>query len=224
MSRRLIFPVLFGLIGAAILVSLGIWQVQRLHWKEAILSRIEAKIAEPAVSLPAAPDPERDGYRAVRVEGQLTGQGLRVLTGLKFRGPGYLIVDTLALPGGRRVMVDLGFRPEEASAAIPAGAVTVTGNLSWPDEVDSFTPAPDTAHHLWFARDVPAMAKALGTDPVLIVARRIEGVKTATDPVPVSTEGIPNNHMQYAITWFSLAVVWLGMTGLLLWRITRRND
>lgn len=224
MSRRLIPVLLFGLIGAAILVGLGVWQIQRLHWKEALLARIEARIAGAPGALPADPDPARDQYLPVRASGHLTGQGLRVLTGIKFQGPGHLIVAVLALPGGRRVMVDLGFRAEGGGDAIPAGDAAVTGNLVWPQEVDGFTPAPDLAHHLWFARDVPAMAKTLGTDPVLIVASRVTGVKTGTEVIPVSTEGIPNDHRQYAMTWFSLAFVWLGMTGLLLWRITRRKD
>lgn len=224
MIRRLVPVLLFGLIGALILVALGSWQIQRLHWKEAILARIEAKIAAAPVGLPARPDPARDQYLPVIASGHLTGQGLRVLTGIKLKGPGHLILDVLALADGRRVMVDLGFRPEGASGTIPQGAATVTGNLEWPDESDSFTPAPDLAQRLWFARDVAAMAKTLGTEPVLIVASSVTGAATGTEVMPVSTEGIPNNHMQYAITWFSLAFVWLGMTGLLLWRITRRND
>ncbi|WP_102222755.1 SURF1 family protein [Acidimangrovimonas sediminis] len=244
MRRRFVSALVFGLAGAALLVGLGVWQVRRLHWKEGLIARIEAKIAADPVAVPAAPDPVRDAYLPVVAGGRLTGQGLRVLTGVKFRGPGHLIVAVLETAGGRRLMVDLGFRPEGGDrsatggstggagrggdgrvlAAIPAGQARITGNLIWPDEVDSFTPAPDLSRHLWFARDVPAMARVLGAEPVLIAARRVEGVATRADPMPVSTDGIPNDHRQYALTWFSLALVWLGMTGLLLWRITRRTD
>jgi surfeit locus 1 family protein len=99
--------------------------------------------------------------------------------------------------------------------------VTITGTLHWPNESDSFTPAPDTARNIWFARDVPAMARALGTGPVMVVARSDTG--DGIMPVPVDTAGIPNDHLNYALTWFGLAVVWAGMTGLLLWRIRRRT-
>jgi surfeit locus 1 family protein len=65
------------------------------------------------------------------------------------------------------------------------------------------------------------MAAALGTEPVLIVARTDTG--DGITPLPVDTAGIPNNHLNYALTWFCLAAVWLGMTLLLLWRIRRRT-
>jgi surfeit locus 1 family protein len=97
----------------------------------------------------------------------------------------------------------------------------VVGNLDWPRETDSFTPAPDAKTGLWFARDVPAMAQALGTEATLIVARGSTG--DGITPMPVDTSAIPNNHWQYAITWFLLAVAWLGMTSLWLWRIRRRG-
>ena len=63
------------------------------------------------------------------------------------------------------------------------------------------------------------MAAALQTEPILVVARNPTG--QGVEPLPVGTEGIPNNHLQYAMTWFSLAAIWTGMTVLTLWRIRR---
>jgi surfeit locus 1 family protein len=102
--------------------------------------------------------------------------------------------------------------------------VTVTGNLHWPDEVDRWTPEPDLSEGLFFARDVPAMAAALGTEPVLVIARAVEGTAPRAQPLPVTAEGIPNDHLGYAIQWFGLAAVWAGMTVWLLWRIRRRQE
>lgn len=67
--RRLIFPVLLGLVGTGILIGLGVWQLQRLDWKEGVLARIDAMLAQDPVLLPAAPEPEADNYRQVIVEG-----------------------------------------------------------------------------------------------------------------------------------------------------------
>ena len=121
------------------------------------------------------------------------------------------------------IMVDRGFLPEDQRAQPRSvTAARITGTLHWPAETDSFTPPPDEGRAIWFARDVPAMAAVLRTEPVLIVARADTG--DGITPLPVDTVGIPNNHLNYALTWFSLAAVWAGMTLLLLWRIRRRTD
>ena len=98
----------------------------------------------------------------------------------------------------------------------------VNGNLHWPDEKGPSTPGPNLAEGIWFARDVPAMAAQLGTLPVLVVANAIGGDVQGVAPIPLSPQGIPNSHLSYAVQWFLLAAVWAGMTGGLIWRITRR--
>jgi surfeit locus 1 family protein len=223
MTRRMIAPLLFGLIGAAILIGLGQWQVQRKAWKEGVLAEISARLNDDPVPLPANPDPVDDLYMPVQVSGRFTGEDLDVLASRKEIGAGFRVIAAFETTEGRRILIDRGFVTDEARA-LPrmAGEEEITGTLHWPRETDRFTPPPDPDTGMWFARDVPAMAEALRTEPVLVVARSDTG--DGIEPIPVGTEGIPNDHLQYAITWFSLAVVWLGMTGLLLWRIRRRID
>lgn len=224
MTRRMILPLLFGLIGAAILIGLGVWQMQRLAWKEGILADREARIAAAPVALPATPDPVADRYLPVAVTGRFLPDTIEVLVSRKQIGAGVRIVQAFGTDTGRRILIDRGFVAEadrhEPRPADPPG-LTVTGNLHWPEETDSFTPPPDARTGLWFARDVPAMAAALGTEPVLIVARAPTGA--GIEPLPVDTSDIPNDHFGYAVQWFSLAAVWLGMTAYLLWRINRRT-
>lgn len=222
MTFRIILPLLFGLVGAAVLAGLGVWQLQRLEWKQGVLAQIEARIGAAPVPLPTAPDPLADRYLPVTVTGRFTGQALDVLVSRKEIGAGYRVIAVLQAADGRRILVDRGFVADEArGAGHAAGPVTVTGNLHWPDEVDGYTPAPDAKTGLWFARDVPAMAAALGADPVLVVARADTG--DGVEPMPVDA-AIPNNHFGYAVQWFLLAVVWLGMTILYLWRMRRRTS
>ena len=216
----MILPLLFGLAGAAILISLGLWQLRRLEWKQAILADIARHMQSAPVDVPATPDPANDRFLPVRATGRFTGQALDVLVRRVEIGAGYRVIavfETL----GRRVLVDRGFvRQDQRGAGHGASTViAVTGNLHWPDEIDRFTPTPDSRTGLWFARDVSAMAQALGTEPVLIIARSDTG--DAVEPMPVGDAGIPNNHFSYAIQWFLLALVWLGMTALYLWRIRR---
>lgn len=223
MARRMILPLLFGLVGFGILMGLGIWQMQRLAWKEAVLAAIEARIHADPVPLPAAPEADIDRYLPVTVSGRLTGEQLDVLVSRKQIGAGYRVIAVLETDSGRRVLIDRGFLPE-AARGLPREvvALSVTGNLLWPQEVDSFTPAPDAKTGIWFARDLPAMAERLATEPVLVIARSDTG--DGIEPLPVDGAAIPNDHLNYAITWFSLAAVWSGMTALLLWRIRRRTE
>ena len=218
MFKRMIAPLVIGIGGIAILLSLGIWQVQRLAWKERVLAQIEARIAAPAGPLPAAgarPTP----YQPVQVTGDIEGPELHVLVSRKNIGAGYRIISALRLGDGRRILLDRGFVVDEDKDVIrPAQqGITVSGNLHVPDDRSSSTPANDPDANIWFARDLPQMADALRTEPLLLIARSDTG--QGVEPLPVSTEGIPNDHLEYAITWFSLALVWLGMTLYQLWRI-----
>jgi surfeit locus 1 family protein len=217
--RKLWFPILLGLVGVAILCALGLWQVGRLGQKQAQIAAIEAQIGSAPVDLPAAPEQGADQYRPVRVTGALPGDEAPVLTSLEAEGPGYRVVSAMTTEDGRRILVDLGFVPEAAKPmARSTERVTVTGNLLWPQETDSWTPAPDDRQNIWFARDLPAMAGRLGTEPVLVVARSLEGADLGTVPLPVDTAGIPNDHLNYAITWFGLALVWAVMSVALVAR------
>lgn len=221
--RRMIAPLLIGVIGAAILVSLGVWQISRMVWKQAMLDQISAMLVQAPVALPAVVDAAHDRYRGVTVSGHFTGDAVFKLDSLEGQGPGKRVIAVFETSDGRRVLVDRGLWLE-GTVAHPelAHPAEVAGNLDWPRETDSFTPPPDARASLWFARDVPAMAAVLRTESVLIVARGPTG--DGILPAPVDTSAIPNNHWQYVVTWFLLALAWLGMTAYWLWRIRQPDQ
>lgn len=223
MMRRMVPALLFGLTGTAILIFLGVWQVQRLTWKVEILDRIEAQLAAEPVAMPAQPDRARDQYLRVLTEGAIAPGELHVYTSAPPRGVGYRVIAPLVLDDGRRILLDRGFVPiREKEAARHLGPIRVEGSLLWPEETDGFTDAPDRAANIWFARDADLMAEALGTLPVMLVTAASDDA-AAPWALPV-TVNIANDHLQYAITWFLLACVWAGMTLYWLWRIKRRTD
>jgi surfeit locus 1 family protein len=194
MKRGAIAAVVFGIAGVAVLIGLGVWQLKRLTWKEAQIASLEQQFA-------AAPD---------------------MLTSLKPYGPGFRVIAPLTEAGGRVILVDLGYVPEAAkdAAARPAMPVEVVGALYWPDETDSFIPAPDRDANIWFARDLMPMAQALGTEPILVIAERHDA---GAWPKPLRLGiNLPNDHLQYALTWFSLALVWAVMSAMLVQRERRQ--
>ena len=206
--RRILF-VIFGLAGLGILLFLGTWQLQRLTWKEGVLAQIESRVGATPVALPAMPDPKADRYLPVAISGEMLEGEVHVLVSVKQVGPGYRVISSMEV-GDRYVLVDRGFISLEAKDTLRAtGPMEVIGNLHWPDEIDGFTPEADVDANIWFAREVDQLAALLGTEPVLVIAR--SKTDPGITPLPVSTTGIPNDHLQYAITWFSLAVVWAAM-------------
>jgi len=219
--RHSLFLVVIGAGGAAILLWLGLWQIQRLDWKRGVIADIDARIAAAPAALPDDPDPQADTYLPVDVSGTFDTPYVRVLVSQKQIGAGYRIISALDT-GTQRVLVDRGFTPvAQTDVPVHAGVVRVQGNLQWPRETDGFTPAPDLAENIWFARDVDALAQALDTARVLIVAKQTSFDDTPIRPLPVDTAAIPNDHLQYAITWFSLAGIWILMSVAFILRARR---
>lgn len=223
MLRRLLLLLIPGLALTAVLASLGVWQVQRMGWKADQLVAIQRGIEQPPTALPTTIDPSMR-YLPVVVEGRTTGDEILVLSHTKEGGGGYNVISAFETTDGRRIMVDRGYVPQDdRHAARPPVALTVAGNLHWPDEKGGSTPEPDLKAGIWFAREVPRMAEHLKTDPVLVVASAIGGDAQGVLPIPLTVSGIPNNHLSYAVQWFSFAVICFGMTMTLAWRIRRRT-
>lgn len=223
--RKIIFPLILGVGGIAVLMYLGFWQVQRLAWKEGILADIDARMSAAPMVIPAAPDEDDDEYRAVTVVGALDTQELHVLVSGTAAGTGYRVIKAMEVEDGRRILVDIGLLPLEAKEIeVINTEVAITGNLIWPDDVNASTPEPDLAANIWFGRDVVAMADTLNTDPIMVVARQMSPADPRVTPLPVDTSTIKNDHLEYAITWFLLAFVWAIMTLYLIYRTTRQKD
>ncbi|MFK7944844.1 MAG: SURF1 family protein [Paracoccaceae bacterium] len=218
--RGTLAPIILGVCGVATLLILGAWQVQRLDWKEALIATLEERAAAAPVSVPVSPDSTRDNFLRVRVAGLLEPEELDVLTSIKNVGPGFRIVAPMLLEDGRRILLDLGYVPEvmkdlESRTQSPRhGGIPIeldaTGILYWPVS-DGLAPAPDQKREMWFEWDVAKMAATLQTEPLLVVAAQHNLGQRWPLPRPPGVD-LPNNHLEYAITWFGLAVVWAFMS------------
>lgn len=219
MSFKMITFLAFSIIITGVFITLGTWQLRRLEWKTTLLARIEARVSAPPVALPAVPDPGADKYLRVMVTGAINAHELHVLTSTSGT-PGFKIIAAMDLTDGRRILVDRGFVPEvDKDTQRSGGTTTATGSLLWPLETDKYTPEADPAENIWFARDVDRMSAALNTAPFLLAITDSDNNEQIT-PQPVQIN-IHNRHLEYVLTWYGFAIIWVGMTGLLIWRNKR---
>ena len=197
---------------------------QAYGMENTILAQIEQRIIADPIPLPAKPNPEFDNRLSVRVKALIGFDEAHVLYSTKRDGPGFLVIaPALTQPDGRRVLIDMGYIPEAQKSKVRSPqTVTIVGNILWPNETDGFTPNPNLEKNIWFARDASKMARHFMTESFLIVARSIEVGDYGTNPQPIGLN-IPNDHFEYAITWYSLALVWFGMTLYLLYRIRQKT-
>ena len=215
--KRIWFIVFIGFAGTACLLYLGKWQIDRLYWKLDVLKKIDQKIAAAPVPLPAEPSEKVHKYLSVEISGQFLQESIRVLASKKRYGAGYRIIHVFRA-NGRRLLVDLGFVGLETDYDVDLiNDISLVGNLHWPDEVDNFTPEPDLENNIWFARNVERVASALKTEPILLILKDSTLKDQNIKPMPIDTTHIPNDHLQYAITWFSLAIIWALMSCLFIW-------
>jgi surfeit locus 1 family protein len=216
--RQILFPLVIGLGGIVVLLWLGFWQLDRLEWKLEIIRDIDVRVAADPVPLPSAPNPDADNYLSVIMQGAATGEEIRFLDSGTAAGTGHHIISAFVTADGRRVMLDQGLLPlyEDEGVALTA-EVTVQGNLIWPDDISRQAAIEDE----WYARDVAAMAQALGTEPLLVALYAASQYDERLTPLAVDTRNIKNDHLEYAITWFLLSVVWFSMTGFYVVRSIR---
>ncbi len=206
------------LIAFALLIGLGVWQVERLQWKEALIATVTERMADAPVSLDTAlgADINDAEWRHVSVTGTFLHDREVYLFGQNSDGSvGVDIITPLKEADGDVVLVDRGFVPEDkkdpatrAQGQVP-GVVSLTGVLRAAQVPNAFTPAANAKDRMVFARDVGAIATLAGVTP----ARRIV---IQADPTPnpggwpkggQTMVDFPNNHLEYAITWFALAFI-----------------
>ena len=231
---RILSALAFTLIGAAILLSLMSWQLRRLEWKEALIATLEERLAAAPMPLPKLLDQDAHEFRRVAVTGRFTDAmgahgfaDAAYLTTIRPDGPGYRVIQPFETGDGRLLLVDRGYVPlalknEDGRAALPTphaeGPLTLTAALRWPQSADYF--AGDDAgpgDNVWLARDVARLAPLWGAEAVLLVAESGTAPGEWPRPLPVSVD-LPNDHLEYAVTWGGLALVWLAMGAILLRR------
>jgi surfeit locus 1 family protein len=219
-ARGLLLLTLCSAAALAVLIGLGVWQLQRLQWKEGLIAEIEARSHAEPISLKEAVTRAQTGedvsYVRVRVDGKFDNGKERYLFAVSDGAPGWHVITPLTTSGGDRVLIDRGFVPDafRDPASRPQGeltdVVTVTA-LARPSETQGvFIPNNEPERNRWFWRDLAAMAQSMFGSSVPAVAPFFLEAERSDIPGGWPLGGQtrldrPNNHLQYAITWFALA-------------------
>ena len=211
MLKNWIFIFLICIPGLLVLLWLGCWQLQRLAWKESLLTEITTRLSSTPVEMPSSPNVNSHNYVMINITGEIQSDSIHILTSTKKTGPGFRVISPIILKDGRSILVDRGTIPEnDKNSDLGLGGSSITGYLLWPNETDYFTPEPNLEKNIWFSRDLEKMAAFLETEKILIVATKLQQVSNFNIQGP--TVNIPNNHFQYAITWFLMGGLWLAMS------------
>lgn len=224
--RPMLVPTLWLIPLLVILCGLGTWQIQRLHWKEGLLAKIHIGLTAPpeplASALPALDAVHIDSadYRRVRVRGIFeNGQEIFFFTTGDEGRPVYHVLTPFLMADGHTLIVDRGWVPMDNAdpAQIKAGDLNgvrdIVGIIREPAAPNWFTPPIDKTKRIVHTRDPLTLAKAFGLKNVFPMFLEADAT-----PNPggwpkggVTIVDLPNNHLQYAITWFGLALGLLGV-------------
>lgn len=215
---------LFTLIGVVILVSLGVWQLQRLDWKTGLIAKIGAGLAQPPTALPASiARPSAWDYRPVTLQGRWSGADqLLIANRTRDGAPGVHVLTPLERLNGPPVIVNRGWAPFGTSAddlPPPVGLVSVAGIARVPAPRGWMVPDNDPGADLWFWTDLGDFETRLGRGVAPVV---VEAAQTGeTPPIGgITRVSLRNNHLEYAIFWFALA---LCLSGIFVLRHLERD-
>jgi surfeit locus 1 family protein len=214
--RPTLWPTVFTVPAVLIMLGLGVWQIQRLQWKEALIAERTERTTAAAIPLPG-PDADLGNveFRHVSLAGELLHDKEMLLGARSLNdNTGYHVVTPFRLGDGRVVLVDRGWIPLDRKTADKRAAGNITGPVALEGVVRLngqqtwFVPdnRPDLNFFFWV--DLPAMAKLAGlpnTETRFFVEA---GPAKNTGGFPIGGQtriNLPNDHLQYAITWFSLA-------------------
>ncbi|WP_149739658.1 SURF1 family protein [Rhizobium sp. RU20A] len=221
----------------AILLSLGTWQVERLVWKEALLATIAERRAAPPAPLAdieaAAAAGQDIDYRTVTATGTFEHGRERHFLATWNGESGFYVFTPLTLADGRSLFINRGFvpydrkDPAKRSEGQVAGPVTVTGLARPPlaAKPSLLVPDNDAAKNVFYWKDLAAMTTSAGLDPARTLPLFVDADATPNPgglPIGGVTQvDLPNNHLQYAVTWYGLA---LALAGVVLVAWVRRRS
>ncbi|MEM8749345.1 MAG: SURF1 family protein [Pseudomonadota bacterium] len=228
-------------LGVAFLCGLGVWQLNRLAWKEALIARVEAGLEAPPVSVSAIGEALRSGedieYRPMQATGRFLNESEAHYFATHKSRPGYFVYTPFQLNDDRILMVNRGYVPMDAKAqagrtdGLVPGSITINGlaRSAPTQKPNSLVPDNDLAKNVFHWKSLPQMVDLTlpdGSSQVLPFFMDVDNTPhTGRWPEGgVTLIQFPNSHLQYAFTWFGLAGALLAVGASFLWSRRRSNQ
>lgn len=211
-----------ALAGLVVLIGLGSWQLDRRVWKEQLIATLGERVSAPQVTLKellAEPGFHimNTQFRPIRVRGRFrTDDSIKLLSRTRGGRAGFHLITPLVVEAPERiVLIDRGWVPiggEESMTPAPKGLVDVEGFIRFFETQNRFTPDNDPETGTWFYLDFLQIMLALEAENLMVYY--IQAVPNTADPGAYPQGSVPdvalrNPHLQYAMTWYALAVVLL---------------
>lgn len=208
------FVLLFFIGAVMLLAGLGAWQVERLSWKNAQIASMQERRSQPALgTLPQ--DTEGLEYRNVALTGTfLNDKAFRMMICPHQGESGYCVITPFSLEDdGRVILVNRGFSSRGKETRLE-GVQTVAGVIRPNRHKRYFSPANNAEKNAWFYEDFAEMGAAAGVELTPIVVEAVGVEDKGVYPIPSNGKfSLRNDHLNYAITWFSLAIIAIVMFG-----------
>jgi surfeit locus 1 family protein len=243
MLKRMLPVLLASVAGLAVLLSLGFWQLDRLHWKTELIENAQRQLSQAHAPVPAPQtwqglNVPSIAYKPVELTGHFLAQNFFAYFTLgapkngPYGGQGYMVFSPFLLQGGEGVvMVNRGFIPTQEKPRFEADFAsdapqTITGLIKNNERSGLFSPPNDLQKNIYYTRDIEAMSKKLALAERQFAPFYVDASLSGAGGLPQAGETIvrfTNNHLEYVLTWFGLALTLIGVAGAFLLKIWREE-
>jgi len=219
--RAMLLPTLFTVPALIILIALGSWQLQRLTWKTGLIAELEAAATAPPIRLDELGPPQENRFRRVQLIGSFDHNAEIFLTGRTYEGnAGFHVVTPFSDESGLQILVNRGwvseeYRPQEKRAfSLTPGETELEAIIRLPQKRGYFVPENEPERGFWFTL-IPQEIAAFQGRPAMQTGYYADAIRVGeviTLPIAARVRiDLPNAHLNYALTWFGLALSLLGV-------------
>lgn len=228
------WPVIITVVLVGLCIGLGIWQVQRLQWKEGLIAELKTAQEQRPITAETLPQDlsalKDKNFHSVSLLGEYDyDTEYHVIGRSNSEEPGYYVLSPFRLAGEERVMlVNRGWVPQHkkdvatrSEGNVNIDNVHLSGYILVPQGGSPFLPAHDRENNIWFWQDTAAMSDAAGVEFPPFIVQQVEP-NVPADAYPQAKNAfdvrLRNDHFAYSLMWFAMA-----FSGIVIFAIYHRK-